>query len=347
MKSDLKERLIQSQDKQGILFCDESINRVVWNDKLCSVKISTEYLILTEKKSKIVLCCVKLSDIIGCRESISTKHTAHSFDHRWVDVFSYPRSPARFFNKKSSPRRQRRVLSFAVMNSFACENLINVIRCAARGLPISLGPSQLYAPPAPKKLLVFINPVGGTGKAVQVWRKESEQLFQEASVECEVVVTERADHAKASCASRDFTGVAGIVIVGGDGLIFEVVSGLASRPGGGAELMRRLPLIPIPAGSGNGLAKSLTFECGEECSATAAAFIAIKGLPTPVDVSRVTTTSGKEFSSFLLFGWVSACADLEEWTCPALSCSALSLLPYPALSCPILPCPALCLQHAD
>jgi sphingosine kinase len=137
-----------------------------------------------------------------------------------------------------------------------------------------------------------------------VWETESEPLFREADIECEVLVTERAGHAKDECASRALAGLHGIVIVGGDGLIFEVVSGLSSREGGGRDVLACTPLIPIPGGSGNGLAKSITFQCGEDCSARTAAFIAIKGAATPLDVSRVTTST-HQFSSFLLFGWVS------------------------------------------
>ena len=172
---------------------------------------------------------------------------------------------------------------------------------------------------------MFINPVGGTGRALQVWEQESEPLFREAGVRYEVVVTERANHAKDVCASRDMSDVDGIVIVGGDGLIFEVVSGLSSRSpaekeegeggeegeeGGGRsrgrEVCARVPLLPIPGGSGNGLAKSILHQCGEQdCSARTAAFVALKGEPTPLDVSRVTTAT-QQFSSFLLFGWVGA-----------------------------------------
>jgi hypothetical protein len=304
MQSNFNEALVQSQEHHKIIFSDYDINKVVYNGILCRLDISTDSLIFTNEDSNRTECSVKLCDVIGCGETKMTKKTAHSFAHRCIEVYSYPLPESKCFASFThSTLRSRRVHSFTVVDANACENVINVIRTMARGFPLTRDANGAYRPPKPLKYLIFINPVGGTGKALQIWHKESEHMFHEANIECQIIVTERADHAKDICSTRDMSDVNGVAIVGGDGLIFEVVSGLSSRPGGKKDVLRSLPLIPIPGGSGNGLAKSISFECGEECNATTASFIAIKGTATPLDVSRVTTST-KEYSSFLLFGWV-------------------------------------------
>jgi len=54
----------------------------------------------------------------------------------------------------------------------------------------------------------------------------------------------------------------GVITVGGDGLIHEVVNGLFDRPDW-REALHRLPLGVIPGGSGNGLARSILHELDE------------------------------------------------------------------------------------
>ncbi len=52
----------------------------------------------------------------------------------------------------------------------------------------------------------------------------------------------------------------GIVIVSGDGLIFEVLNGLMLRDDRDEAL--KLPLGIIPGGSGNALASAICYTCG-------------------------------------------------------------------------------------
>lgn len=53
----------------------------------------------------------------------------------------------------------------------------------------------------------------------------------------------------------------GIVTIGGDGVLFEVINGIMERPDW-KHVMKSIPLAIIPGGSGNGLAKSLSFCSG-------------------------------------------------------------------------------------
>ena len=73
-------------------------------------------------------------------------------------------------------------------------------------------------------MLFFVNPFGGTGKALSVVQDVVRPLLKQSATASEVIVTERAGHA------RDFMRTAanldeywGVVAVGGDGMLAEVI----------------------------------------------------------------------------------------------------------------------------
>jgi sphingosine kinase len=172
-----------------------------------------------------------------------------------------------------------------------------------------------------RKFLVFINPHSGTGRALKTYHTIIAPMFEEACIDVELVITQRANHAKEYLQGDaiNFTQYACICVVSGDGLVFEVVNGLAQRPqGDGLELLKKIPLAPIPGGTGNGLAKSILFASNNEPYSTlGSTFVAIKGKPSPLDLSHVQTTHAAHFS-FLSLGW-GLISDIdilsESWRC--------------------------------
>ncbi|RWS18744.1 hypothetical protein B4U80_07249, partial [Leptotrombidium deliense] len=58
----------------------------------------------------------------------------------------------------------------------------------------------------------------------------------------------------------------GIVVVSGDGLLFEVFNGLMQRHDW--EQAIKIPVGIIPGGSGNGIAHSIIYATGEQLRAT-------------------------------------------------------------------------------
>ncbi|KAK7495867.1 hypothetical protein BaRGS_00012857 [Batillaria attramentaria] len=81
----------------------------------------------------------------------------------------------------------------------------------------------------PQKLLVIINPIGGTGIARKQFEKVSRPLFDLAGIELVVKVTERAQHAREIAQNFDTSTVDGVIIVGGDGLYMEVLHTLVLK----------------------------------------------------------------------------------------------------------------------
>lgn len=144
--------------------------------------------------------------------------------------------------------------------------------------------------PAPKRrFLVVVNPVSGKRQGRRIWLKTVEPMLHEGSVTFTALITEYANHAKdfvSGMAEDPSTLYDAILCVGGDGVVYEVINGLTERAEG-ADLLRKLPVVHIPGGTGNGLAKSVLFGCHEACTPRNATFVAIKGRPHALDLARV------------------------------------------------------------
>ncbi|XP_075041120.1 ceramide kinase-like isoform X2 [Mixophyes fleayi] len=81
----------------------------------------------------------------------------------------------------------------------------------------------------PRKLLVFINPYGGSGKASKIYYTKISHLFQLAGIESDVIETSRANHARDYVMEADLQKYDGVVCVGGDGMFSELLHGVVKR----------------------------------------------------------------------------------------------------------------------
>ncbi|ETV87664.1 hypothetical protein, variant 2 [Aphanomyces astaci] len=151
----------------------------------------------------------------------------------------------------------------------------------------------------PRRYMVIVNPASGQSKGVKLFQKV-EALFAHANIHVTKVLTERAAHATELATAIDHTQYDALVIVGGDGVIYEVVQGLMQRPDW-ADVIQ-IPLAILPAGGGNGLAKSLTESSGEVYSFENCAYLAIKGQPQPLDLATLRSKTATKFI-FLSLSW--------------------------------------------
>ncbi|KAJ2920657.1 hypothetical protein H1R20_g16435, partial [Candolleomyces eurysporus] len=144
-----------------------------------------------------------------------------------------------------------------------------------------------------RRLLVFVNPHGGVGKGVKLYKKVVEPVFLASGCDLTVVQTERRGHAfdYVKTLSLDYDA---IVTVSGDGLIHEVLNGLAQHEDPMKAL--NISLAPIPAGSGNGLALNLIGI--ENTDSASAALNVVKGRPMKTDLFSITQ-GGKRSLSFM------------------------------------------------
>ncbi|XP_042308351.1 LOW QUALITY PROTEIN: ceramide kinase-like [Sceloporus undulatus] len=111
----------------------------------------------------------------------------------------------------------------------------------------------------PRSLLIFINPVGGRKRAVEIYQNQVAPLFTLAGIYVQVVETCRANEARDYILHHDLCDFDGLVSVGGDGTFNEVMHALLDRTQRKAGILEddteaellspRLRIGIIPAGS--------------------------------------------------------------------------------------------------
>ena len=162
---------------------------------------------------------------------------------------------------------------------------------------------------AVQRLLVVVNPLGGTRRGLAVLERVT-PTFASAGIELDVRVTERPGHAREIARTLDLTGVDGLCAIGGDGTIHEIADGLMQR----SESISA-PLGIIPAGTGNTLAQHLSCDDAQE-----AARRIVSGETQPLDVVRVTLNDEVIFCVDIV-GWgavsdINATAERLRWLGP-------------------------------
>ncbi|XP_042163242.1 sphingosine kinase 2-like isoform X2 [Oncorhynchus tshawytscha] len=154
--------------------------------------------------------------------------------------------------------------------------------------------------------MVLVNPQSGRGQALQLFSGQIEPMLTEASVPYTLVITEHQNHARDLVRETDLSQWDALVILSGDGLLFEVLNGLLEREDW--EEAIQTPLGILPGGSGNALAasvhhytksppawgKELLLSCG---------FLLCKGLVTRLDLVSVHLASSQRIFSFLSLAW--------------------------------------------
>ncbi|CAA0396024.1 unnamed protein product [Arabidopsis thaliana] len=162
----------------------------------------------------------------------------------------------------------------------------------------------------PKRLLVFVNPFGGKKSAREIFVNEVKPLFEDADVQLEIQETKYQLHAKEFVKSMDVSKYDGIVCVSGDGILVEVVNGLLERADWRNAL--KLPIGMVPAGTGNGMIKSLLDTVGLRCCANSATISIIRGHKRSVDVATIAQGNTKFFSVLMLAWGLIADIDIES-----------------------------------
>ncbi|KAL0464258.1 UNVERIFIED_CONTAM: Sphingoid long-chain bases kinase [Sesamum latifolium] len=178
---------------------------------------------------------------------------------QWVNTFADQQC---YVNSLPHPMASKKQCSDSIFNEFPPESYI---RCKS-----------------PPKVLVILNPRSGHGRSSKVFQELVEPIFKLAGFELEVVKTTSAGHARKLAASVDFsTCPDGIICIGGDGIINEVLNGLLSR-----DNQREATTVPIgiiPAGSDN----SLVWTVLGVRDPVSAALAIVKGGLTAIDVFAV------------------------------------------------------------
>mmetsp|Transcript_58454 Transcript_58454/g.123989 ORF Transcript_58454/g.123989 Transcript_58454/m.123989 type:complete len:398 (+) Transcript_58454:1331-2524(+) len=161
-----------------------------------------------------------------------------------------------------------------------------------------------------KTIVVVLNPVaGGQGKSEKLWLRAKSILDTFASDHSATLLrTCATGHARQWAFEELTTAVDIVLCIGGDGTSFEIVNGILSRPDA-ADIVENVALAIVPAGSGNGLSKSLGLGAQEVEKAVA---VAIRGNTTALDIVKVIQGSATWYSFlFVAYGLIADC-DIES-----------------------------------
>lgn len=143
-----------------------------------------------------------------------------------------------------------------------------------------------------QKLCVVFNPAASFGRAKKFLPK-IEAAFREKGIEIEILSTNYRNHAKEIVSGLDFSQYEGIVAVGGDGTLFEVVNGYFRN-----KSQNKIPLGVIPIGTGNAFSRDLGLRTNDYLKAID---IISKKNPKGTDVAKFHT-NGEDYYYINILG---------------------------------------------
>lgn len=188
---------------------------------------------------------------------------------------------------KSKSGRSRRILKKMPPLKLSSDELAELAVDHIRTNCTSSQPSD------PRKVFVIVNPVSGPGKAMQTYEQQIRPIFLAAGFKLQEFFTQRRRHATEAILQLKPGEVDVIVAIGGDGTTYEALQGILGSPNW--DVMRKVPLVQIPCGSGNALAASTGL-----WDALTAAHAVVRGLTTSLDVASVIQpASNSRHFSFL------------------------------------------------
>ncbi|NJK49760.1 hypothetical protein HC931_17895 [Candidatus Gracilibacteria bacterium] len=204
-------------------------------------------------------------------------------------------------------KKRRRVLKkyrFACPDNETRSQWIKAINNTLRGLPVD----SIY-PFLPRHLHVLLNPASGKKKARKILQ-QVRSLWENSQIQITVTETSSAGEAEKFIQTLVLDKIDGLVIIGGDGTIYEVINGIMKRPDW--ETAITIPIGIIGAGTGNGLCKTILDLAGEPYDPIGAAFLIAKGKTRPLDLAVVQQQRCRYYSLLSLsWGFISD-VDIES-----------------------------------
>jgi len=142
-----------------------------------------------------------------------------------------------------------------------------------------------------KKFYLTLNPHGGQKKGPGLLKKIL-PVLEAADLDLNIIETTFAGHARELTNQLDFTGYDGLIVIGGDGTMHEVVNGLLTRSD-----KAQLPIGLIPGGTGNSFMHDLDL-----VDPVKAAKAIINGNIQKIDVAEVKINEITKYA-FNIIGW--------------------------------------------
>ena len=174
--------------------------------------------------------------------------------------------------------------------------------------------NELQAKNRKRKLLAFINPIGGKGNALSLWEK-AEKIFAQADLDIDKIITSTFRQAYTTILNTDPNTYDGFIACSGDGVIHEIINAIFHRNEEDKnKFLERCAICTLPAGSGNALSKAISSYCGDDNRIETHCYYLCKGKTKKIDVQEMEL-KGKENKIYsvvaLMYGFLAEC-DLDS-----------------------------------
>lgn len=131
---------------------------------------------------------------------------------------------------------------------------------------------------------VVVNPASGTQSAETALHKSVLPLLNDVQIAHSVSITQYPQHALVLAQEANLSDVGAILVLAGDGVVSELITGLNRRSD--SLIALATPLTVAPCGTGNGLARSIVHELDGPHSTLRATLAAIKGRTAKLDALK-------------------------------------------------------------
>ena len=252
----------------------------VQREKAKSSSISSKEIGSADQVNLSQCIIIKWDDFVNCRLSISVEKNEKQLSQ--LEIISF--EVFGFTSKMRYKKRRKSLLHFVpILQTNEAElqtHWVNTILLASRKFvqkkyicSRTFSDEELLYK---KRVLVLLNPVSGKKTGLKTFHKEVGPFLNEAGIEFELFVTERAGHARERLKIEPLENWDALLLVGGDGLLNEALNGLLSREDASVAIQKALGIIPC--GSGNAIEGAILHYSREFFSPMNATFVFVKGL---------------------------------------------------------------------
>lgn len=276
----------------------------------CSVNLTERDLVVQRLTSAPVgrnKVALSLKDCVGCR---AYREDDNADPAAYLAAYFYPLR-RRWMSSGVSRQRVEQCFRLAALqdpraNLEEAEKWARAVRDrAARQQQLRDG-VLLSELSRPCRMMLLVNPQSGKGQALILYNNHIQRMLNEAGIIHTLIITERQNHARELVKEADLSQWDALVIMSGDGLLYEVINGLLERSDW--EEAIRTPLGILPGGSGNALAASVHHYSGaspvsSEELLVSCGFLLCKGLVSRMDLVSIHLSSSPRLFSFLSLAW--------------------------------------------
>lgn len=216
-----------------ILYCKKFSHGALLKSKKLSIKQCSKSSSSIASSLSSLPSSLELSKVIrNEQETTTTTITTEASNSRQKSSYSDNSSKRHGDKKRGSVQNKSTTLdssdSSDLTAAAASHKLPSPLASLSRQLTNSL---ELKRRDRPKKLIIFVNPYGGKGQALHLYKSVVRRLLDVAQVEHEVIITKHANHARDTIEDPQFNVELydGIVCIGGDGMFSELMNGLLFR----------------------------------------------------------------------------------------------------------------------